>query len=233
MTTPVLKIKQHNEGHRKRACDKLISLGYEKLYDYEIVELMLFLIFKRKDVKPIAKDLLQRFGTIDKILNAPKSELIKIDGIGESSINAIKIINGVILASLKSKILKKDHLKCSEDVINYCKLNMKNLISEELRVIFFNAINEVIADEILQKGDVDSVDIYPRSIAKRCLELGAKGVIIVHNHPSGDPTPSKDDVYATRKISEALDVFNISFQDHIIIGGDKFISFKSLGLLNY
>lgn len=233
MPVPVLKIKQHSEGHRKRACDKLLNIGYEKLYDYEIVELMLFLIFKRKDVKPIAKELIKHFGTIDRILNASKSDLLKIDGIGESSFNAIKIINGVVLASLKSKILKKDHIECFDDVVNYCKLNMKNLISEELRVIFLNAINEVISDEVMQKGDVDSVDIYPRSIAKRCLEIGAKGIIIVHNHPSGDPTPSKNDVYTTRRISEALSIFNVNLQDHIIIGGDRFISFKTLDLLNY
>lgn len=228
---PVAKQKLHYEGHRNRAREKLLTFGAENLRDYEITELMLFLIFKRKDVKPLAKDLLDKFKTIDKILDAPKSELMKVGGIGEKSSEAIKIINAIVIASTKSKVTKRLHLNCFDDVISYCKVNMKNLIAEELRVIFLNAINEIITDEVMQKGDVDSIGIYPRMIAKRCLELGAKGIIIIHNHPSGDPTPSQEDVLATNLVCEALNVFDIKVQDHIIIGGDRFISFKTLGIL--
>ena len=224
--------KKHQEGHRKRACNKLINNGVESLYDYEIVELLLFLIFKRKDVKPLAKELLEKFKTIDRILNASEKELLEIKGIGKSTVTAIKIVNSIAIASLKSKIIKRDHINCFDDVINYCKLNMKYLVSEELRVLFLNSINEILADEVLQKGDIDSVDVYPRNITKRSLDLGAKGIILVHNHPSGDPTPSADDIYTTNLIRKALKIFDIKLQDHIIIGGDRFISFSALNLIN-
>lgn len=224
--------KKHQGGHRKRACNKLINNGVDSLYDYEIVELLLFLIFKRKDVKPLAKELLEKFKTIDRILNASENELLEIKGIGKSTVTAIKIVNSIAIASLKSKIIKRDHINCFDDVINYCKLNMKYLVSEELRVLFLNSINEILADEVLQKGDIDSVDVYPRNITKRSLDLGAKGIILVHNHPSGDPTPSADDIYTTNLIRKALKIFDIKLQDHIIIGGDRFISFSALNLIN-
>ena len=221
---PIAKQKPHYVGHRRRAREKLLR-------DYEIIELMLFLIFKRKDVKPLAKELLLRFQTIDKILNAPKTELLKVNGIGERTVEAIKIINGIAVSALKSRIINRNHINCFDDVINYCKLNMKNLVAEELRVLFLNSVNEIIADEVLQKGDVDTVGIYPRMIARRCLELGASGVILIHNHPSGDPTPSREDIFTTKRIVAALSVFEISLQDHLIIGDNRHISFKTLGIL--
>ena len=224
-------INKYYKGHRKRAKERLIKFGIETLRDYEIVELMLFLIFKRKDVKPLAKRLLNRFGTIDRILNATYQELTKIEGIGMSAFNAIKIINGIVIAAVKSRVIKKKHINCFEDVIAYCKLNMKYLVAEELRVLFLNAVSEIIADEVIQKGDLNTVSIYPRMIARRCIEIGANGVILVHNHPSGDPTPSSDDLYMTDKIYKALKTLDISLQDHIIIGDDRFISFKTLGIL--
>ena len=227
----VAKQRSYYVGHRQRAREKLLKFGADSLRDYEIVELMLFLIFKRKDVKPLAKMLIERFQTVDKILSAPLSELTKVDGIGKTSAEAIKIINGIFVSAVKSRLTKKKHLNCFEDVISYCKLNMKNLIAEELRVIFLNAIGEIIEDEIVQKGDVNAVKIYPRLIARRCLELGASGIILIHNHPSGDPTPSREDVFTTKQISKALSIFEITLQDHIIIGGDRFISFKSLELI--
>ena len=227
----VAKQKSYYVGHRQRAREKLLKFGADSLRDYEIVELMLFLIFKRKDVKPLAKRLIERFKTVDTILSAPLTELTKIEGIGQTSAEAIKIINGIFVAAIKSRLIKKKHINCFEDVINYCKVNMKNLIAEELRVIFLNSINEIIADEVMQKGDINAVKIYPRMIARRCLELGANGIILIHNHPSGDPTPSREDIFTTKQISKALSVFEMFLQDHIIIGGDRFVSFKTLELL--
>lgn len=223
--------KPHYLGHRQRTKEKLLEFGIENFQDYEAVELMLFLIFKRKDVKPLAKELIKRFQTIDKILDASIPDLLQIKGIGKNAAESIKIMRGVVLATLKSKAIKYTSINCLNDVIDYCKIDMKNLVMEELRVLFLNAINEIIADEILQKGDVDSVGVYPRMIAKRCIEVGAKGIILVHNHPSGDPTPSQDDVFMTKLIREALNVFEIKIHDHIIIGRDKFISLKNLALL--
>jgi DNA repair protein RadC len=218
-------------GHRQRACEKLIHNGHETMFDYEIIELMLFLVFKRMDTKPLAKLLIDTFGSIDKVLNASKKELLSIPGVGAQAFNAIKIIDAVVKSSLKSKILNKNTIECFEDVVKYCKVNMKNLISEEFRILFLNGMNEVIQDEIVQKGSVDAVNVYPREIVRRCIENGAKGFIMVHNHPSGDPTPSANDIYTTKKIKEAADIFNIDLQDHIIIGGDKYISFRSLRII--
>ena len=227
----VQKIQKHEDGHRKRVCEKLINNGHENLYDYETVELMLFLIFKRKDTKPLAKILIQKFKTIDGILNASKDELLSIDGIGESTFRSLQIIKAIVIATLKSKITKRNTIDCFDDVINYCKVNMKNLTAEEFRIIFLNGINEVISDEVVQRGSIDSVDIYPREIVKKCIEKGAKSFILVHNHPSGDPTPSPNDIYATKKIKSAAELFNINLFDHIIIGGDRYISFKNLLIL--
>ncbi len=227
----VAKQKAYYVGHRQRAREKLLKFGADSLRDYEIVELMLFLIFKRKDVKPLAKRLIERFETVDKILSASLPELTKVDGIGNASAEAIKIINGIFVSAVKSRLMKKKHINCFEDVIHYCKVNMKNLVTEELRVIFLNSVGEIIADEVMQRGDINAVKIYPRMIARRCLELGANGIILIHNHPSGDPTPSREDLFTTKQISKALSVFEIILQDHIIIGGDRFISFKALELL--
>jgi DNA repair protein RadC len=220
------------DGHRRRAKQKLAIAGVDNLFDYEIVELMLFLIFKRQDVKQLAKDLLNKFKTIDGILNAPKKQLLEMKGIGPSTIEAIQIISGVTKAALKSKIMKKSSIENFDDVIAYCKINMKHLVAEELRIIFLNTLNAVIADEVLQAGDIDSISIHPRNIIGRCIEIGAKGIILVHNHPSGDPTPSANDVYTTKRLRKTARMLDIDLVDHIIIGGDKYISFSILGLLD-
>jgi DNA repair protein RadC len=201
------------------------------MLDYEVVELMLFLVFKRQDTKPIAKALIEKFGTIDRILSASKEDLLSVHGVGEGAVYAIKIIDTVLKAALQSKIIKKSIIECFDDVLKYCKTNMKHLTSEEFRILFLNGVNEVIGDEVIQKGTVDSVGICPREIVKRCIEKGAKGFIIVHNHPSGDPTPSVNDVYVTKRIKKAADVFGIDLHDHIIIGDNKYISFRTLELL--
>jgi DNA repair protein RadC len=218
-------------GHRKRIFQKLESNHSTLFLDYEIVEMMLFLVFKRKDTKPIAKALMEKFGTIDKILSATKDSLMEVSGVGENAVNAFKIIEIVAKSLLRSRIMKKNVIGCFDDVLRYCMLHMKNLTSEEFRILLLNGVNEIICDEIIQKGGIDSVDISPREILKLCIEKGATGFILVHNHPSGDPTPSVDDVYATKRIKEAADVFNIQLYDHIIIGIDKYISFRNLKII--
>jgi DNA repair protein RadC len=229
---PVQKSRDDSRtGHRKRIFQRLTKHGYVTFLDYEIVELMLFLVFKRKDTKPLAKALIEAFGTIDKIIEASRENLMKIPGIGESAVHAFKIIDAIIKASLQSKIVKKSIIECFDDVLRYCRAHMKNLTSEEFRILLLNGVNEIICDEIVQKGDVDSVDVSPREIVKLCIEKGAKGFILVHNHPSGDPTPSVNDVYTTKRIQEAAKVFNIVLHDHIIIGIDKYVSFRNLKII--
>ncbi len=223
--------KNYNTGHRQRVINKLNQNGFEQFNDYEIVELMLFLIFKRKDTKLIAKKLLEKFKNLDSILNAPEEDLITIAGIGKSTCNAFKIINSIIKFSLKSKIINKNIIICFNDVINYIKVNMQNLANEEVRLLLLNGKNAIIDDIVIQKGSIDSVEIYPQEILKHCINRGAKSIILVHNHPSGDPTPSTHDIYITNKIQEATDIFNITLFDHIIIGENKYTSFRSLKLL--
>jgi DNA repair protein RadC len=231
----VLQIQKDGDesrhGHRKRVLQKLTKHGYSSFIDYEIVEMMLFLVFKRKDTKPLAKALLGKFGTIDKILGASPDSLMSIPGIGTSAVNTFKIVDAIIKSALQSRIIKKSIIECFDDVVRYCKVNMKHLTSEEFRIILLNGISEVICDEIIQKGSIDSVDVSPREILKLCIEKGAKGFILVHNHPSGDPTPSANDVYMTKRIQEAANVFNITLYDHIIIGMDKYISFRNLKII--
>ena len=226
------KLKNYNIGHRQRIICKLKQNGYEQLYDYEIVELMLFLVFKRKDTKPIAKMLLERFKTINNILEASDEELMQMPGIGKSTCNAFKIINNITKFILKSKIINQDVISCFNDVINYLKLNMKYLTNEEVRLLLLNSKNMIIDDGTIQKGSIDYVEIYPQEVVKHCISKCAKSIILIHNHPSGDPTPSTHDIYVTNKIQEATSIFNITVFDHIIIGGDKYISFRSLNLLN-
>ena len=226
-----LKREQYNFGHRKRVIEKLKNNGYEQFNDYEIVELMLFLVFKRIDTKPMAKQLLQRFKTIDNILNAQDEDLMKISGIGKSTCNAFKIINNIIKFVVNSRIINKDVIECFNDVINYIKLNMRDLDSEEVRLLLLNSRNIIMDDIVIQKGSIDYVEIYPQEILKQCINKGAKSIILIHNHPSGDPSPSTQDIYITNKIQEATGILNITLFDHIIIGGDKYISFRSLNLL--
>lgn len=219
------------KGHRQRLYSKLNENGYDTLQDYEVVEMLLFLIFKRKDTKPIAKRLIERFESVDRILSASKEELMEIDGIGEGTYNSIKIVDMVLKACVKKKIEKKDVINCFNDVIEYCKIHMKNIKNEELRVIFIDSSNHIIGDKVMQKGTVDSVHIYPREILKKCLDYGAKGIILIHNHPSGDVTPSESDILSTKRLIESCNVFDVKLIDHIITGGDHYSSFRALKII--
>ncbi|MDR0640229.1 MAG: DNA repair protein RadC [Holosporales bacterium] len=220
-----------HEGHRERVYEKLMYNGYSTMLDYEIVELILYLVFKRQDTKPIAKTLIKRFGTVDKILSASPQDLLSIEGVGKAAVHAIKIIDAVIKSSLQSKIIKRSIIECFDDVLKYCRTNMQNLTAEEFRILFLNGVREVIGDEVVRKGTIDSVEVCPREIVRQCIEKGAKGFILVHNHPSGDPTPSVNDVYVTKRIKEAADIFGIDLHDHIVIGDCKHVSFRTLGLI--
>ncbi len=216
-------------GHRKRVYSKLAEKSY--MHDYEVVEMMLFLIFKRKDTKDIAKILLNKFGSIANVLNAPKHDLLEIHGIGESTYNAFSIIKAVINAYNKERIQKTDILRCYDDVLKYLQSNMNYLKYEELRILFLNNANHLIKDEVMQNGTIDSINVDNRQIIQKCIEIGAKAIILVHNHPSNDPTPSKKDITTTRLIIESCAIFDIIVVDHIIVSANRSISFRNLGLL--
>ncbi len=216
-------------GHRKRVYSKLAEKSY--MHDYEVVEMMLFLIFKRKDTKDIAKILLNKFGSIANVLNAPKRDLLEIHGIGESTYNSFSIIKAVINAYNKERIQKTDILRCYDDVLKYLQSNMNYLKYEELRILFLNNANHLIKDEVMQNGTIDSINVDNRQIIQKCIEIGAKAIILVHNHPSNDPTPSKKDITTTRLIIESCAIFDIIVVDHIIVSANRSISFRNLGLL--
>lgn len=227
----VSRQKTLQSGHRRRMIQKMLENDSEALNDYEIVEMLLFLVFKRKDTRTAAKILLKKFGNIGNIINASQQEITSIEGMGNKAYESFQIIKAVIHALLKEKIVSKVAIECFDDVIEYCRSNMKYLNHEELRIIFLNGAGHIIKDKIIQKGTIDAVEVYTREIMKKCLEFGAKGIILIHNHPSGDPTPSGNDIICTTKIKEACDIFNISLVDHVIVGGDKYISFKNLLML--
>jgi DNA repair protein RadC len=210
---------------------KLEKYGVESLQDYEIVEMLLFLAFKMKDTKTLAKILIKKFGTLNEVLHAKKEDILAINGLGVNTYNAFKIVDATVKAVLKDKIMKKNAVECFEDVISYCKINMKQLTIEELRIIYLNGAGVIIGDEVIQKGTIDTVELYAREILKQCIKIGAKGIILVHNHPSNDPTPSANDIICTKKMKEVCEIFNIDLLDHVIISSDKYIYFKNLLIL--
>ena len=191
--------------------------------------MMLFLAIKRKDVKPLAKKLIDNFGSVHRILNASRAELLNVKGVGNSIVNVIKTINIILNASIKDRVEKQSVIECLDDVItlskNYC------LDNECLCLVLLNNINEVIKFEKTNEGDVSAVNFSTRLIVKKCIEFGARKVILIHNHPSGDPTPSSQDIYSTKRIIEALEIFDIKLFDHVIIGKGRYISFRTIGVI--
>lgn len=227
-----IKIKADYIGHRQRILRKLNRYGYEQFADYEIIEMMLFLIFRRKDTKPLAKRLLERFKSLSGILKADMQSLLEVEGVGSAVCDGIRIINMLIKATSKSQLYTSPIIHCLSDVLNYAKTHMINLSHEEVRIIFLDNKNFVIDDRVIQQGSIDKVAIYPREIVKLCLQNGSNSFIIIHNHPSGDPTPSLNDQYVTNKIAEICKVLKINMLDHIIISKSQYTSFKALGLLD-
>ena len=218
-------------GHRQRVLQKIKKQSYDKFFDYEIVEAMLFLIFKRKDTKPIAKILIKTFKNINGILSASEENLLKINGIGPSTVDAFRIIETIIKASLRATLEERTAVSSYNDVINFCRASMKNLTNEILTVLSLNSRLEVIDVAEVQRGTTDSIAIYPCEVLKHCIQNGAAAFILVHNHPSGDPTPSRRDVEVTKMLQRAAECINIPMLDHIIIAGDKHTSFKRLKLI--
>jgi DNA repair protein RadC len=231
MSTAAAKETPHYHGHRDRLRQRFVESGPEALQDYELLELVLFMAIPRRDVKPLAKDLLKKFGGLPEVMNAPISALVEIDGISETTAIAIKAITATAHRSLKAEIMKKPVLNSWTRLMDYCQATMAHETIEHFRILFLNKKNEMIADEIQQSGTVDHTSAYPREIMKRALDLGATALILVHNHPSGDPSPSQTDVDMTRAIIRAAEPFNVIIHDHIIVSKHGYASFKNLGLI--
>lgn len=214
----LLAPKVHYEGHRARLRERFLKGGDEALADYELLELILYAAHPRGDVKPLAKELLTAFKTFPQILSADAQDLLKIKGVGDAVVVALKAVKVSVERCLKAEILQRPVLKAWPQILNYCEIAMRDLKHEQLRLLFLDRQNNLIADEVQQNGTVDQATIYTREIVKRALELGASGLILVHNHPSGDPTPSNADIEATFRIREASERLGIKVFDHIIVG---------------
>jgi DNA repair protein RadC len=223
--------KPHFLGHRNRLRQRLLEGGAEALPDYEILELALFRAIPRGDTKPLAKQLLRTFGTFAEVIAAPPERLKEIDGVGDAVVAELKVIEAAAHRLTKTSLLRREALSSWSAVIDYCRASMAHAVREQFRVLFLDKKNHLIADEIQGEGTVDHTPVYPREVIKRALELSASAIILVHNHPSGDPTPSSADIDMTRRIAEIGDKLGVTLHDHIIVGRNGHTSFKGSRLI--
>jgi len=223
--------KNHASGHRERLRARFRKAGIDGVQDYELLELVLFRAIPRRDVKPLAKNLIDTFGGFAQTLAAPIGRLTEIKGISENVAQELKIVHAAAIKLSQERILKRAVISSWNELLGYCRAAMADEKTEMFRILFLDKKNILIADEVQQRGTVDHTPVYPREVVKRALELGASAIILVHNHPSGDPTPSRADIEMTNQIVKAAKTLNIRVHDHLVIGHDRHASFKSLGLL--
>ena len=221
----------HYHGHRQRLRDRLLAVGGDRMADYELLELVLTLAIPRRDVKPLAKALIDQFGGFAEVIAAEKAALERVKGMGEVAVAALKIVDAAAVRLARTAVADKPVIGSWNHLLDYCRASMARAAVEQFRVLFLDRKNRLIADEVQQTGTVDHTPVYPREIMKRALELGASAVILVHNHPSGDPTPSRADIEMTREIKTAAGALGISIHYHLVIGRKGHASFRSLGLL--
>jgi len=222
--------KPHYEGHRERLRARFLSAP-EALPDYELLELILFRAVPRRDVKPLAKALIAHFGGFSEVLNAEAARLREVAGVSESIIAEFRIAREAGLRLSRANVLRKEVLGSWTALLDYCSAAMAHNTTEQFRILFLDRKNVLIADEIQQKGTVDHTPVYPREVVKRALELNASALILVHNHPSGDPTPSAADIDMTQRIAATARPLGIELHDHLIIGKGRHASFRALKLL--
>ena len=220
----------HYLGHRQRLKQKIL-IAPSSLADYELLELLLMIAIPRKDVKPLAKILIENFGSFSGVINAEKDELIKISGIGESSVIIFKIISASINRTLKNKLIQKPVFENLNDLVNYISSELSYKTVEEFHVLYLNAKNTLIEDETHSVGSINASEVYPRKILKAAISNNAVSVILVHNHPTSDTLPSPSDIEITKKIKIALGAVDIKVLDHMIFGKDNYYSFKANNIL--
>lgn len=221
----------HYVGHRERLRERFLAGGPDSLPDYELLELALFAAVPRRDVKPLAKALIARFGSFAEAIAAPRDRILDVDGATAAVAVQLKIVEAAARRLAKTRVLGRPALSSWAALLDYCAAAMARAQKEEFRILFLDRKNTLIADEVQSTGTVDHTPVYPREIVKRALEHAATAVILVHNHPSGDPTPSKADITMTRDVVDAAKALGIVVHDHLIIGRSGHVSFKALGLL--
>ena len=223
--------RPHYLGHRQRLRERVLAGGTEALPDYELLEFLLFPAKPRSDVKPLAKDLLQRFGTLAAVLSASAESLRAVPGMGEASVAALKAVREAGLRLIRAEIKERPVISSWQKLLDYCTATAAFAEVEEFHVLFLDRKNALIADERQQRGTIDHTPVYPREVVKRALELGASAFIMVHNHPSGDPTPSRADIEMTREVQKAAVALGLALHDHVVLGRGRHASFRTLGLL--
>ena len=220
-----------HSGHRQRLRDRFRKGGADAMPDYELLELVLFRALPRRDTKGIAKRLLARFGSFAEVVNAPDPRLKELDGVGDSVVTELKLVRAAALRMMRSELVQRPALASSRQVLDYLLAAQSYEHREQFRILFLDKRNRLIADEIQQQGTVDHTPVYVREVVKRALELSATALILVHNHPSGDPTPSRADVDMTKQIVATAAPLGISVHDHIIVGREGHASLKALRLI--
>ncbi|MCX7565943.1 DNA repair protein RadC [Sulfitobacter sp. F26169L] len=217
--------------HRQRLRARFMAGGAMAMPEYELLELVLFRAIPRRDVKPLARALMDCFGDFNRVLTAPEARLRDISGVGDAVVTELKIVEAAAHRMARSKIMHSHVLSSWDSLLDYCHTTMAHRETEQFRVLYLDRKNVLIGDEEQAKGTVDHVPVYPREVAKRALELNASAVILVHNHPSGDPTPSQADIDMTHRVNAACDALGLTLHDHLIIGKSRELSFRADGYL--
>lgn len=216
-------------GHRQRVRDRFLASGADATPDAELLEMVLYRAIRRRETRTLARRLLEVFGDFNGVISAPRSRLARVQGVGSSVIEELKIVEASAHAMARSKVVQRDVLSSWDALLAYCSTRMAHMEREQFRVLFLDRRNQMIADEALQTGTVDHVPVYPREVVKRALELNASALILVHNHPSGDATPSQDDLAMTRSVQHGAEALGLVLHDHLIIGRGGIHSFRSHG----
>ncbi len=227
------KTNVSSEGHRQRIREKFLKNGGSALADYELMEAYLTIAIPRRDVKPLAKLLIAKFGSFAEVISAPNEELLEVDGVGENTLFALKMVREAA-ERMSWEVLKNADapvISNMDALIDYCRMSMAYQEVEEFRLIYLNAKNMVIAEETQQRGTINHVSIHPREVVRAALDKKASAVIMVHNHPTGDTTPSRADIDVTKKVKEALNAMNIELHDHVIVSKFGYYSFRDGGLI--
>lgn len=230
-TLPKSRTPSYLRDHRRRLRSRFLAGGPQAMPDYELLELLLFRAIPRQDVKPLARRMIDEFGDLAGVLSAPDARLRAVVGVGDTVLAEIKIAEAIAHRMARARVMNRPVISSWDALLDYCHTVMSHRETEEFRVLFMDRKNSLIADEAQGRGTVDHVPVYPREIMRRALELNASALILVHNHPSGDPTPSQADISMTERIQQAAECLSITLHDHLVIGKSCEISFRATGLL--
>ena len=228
---PLAPPKPDHLGHRDRLRERLLEGGTDAVPDYELLEFLLYSAQPRRDTKPLAKALIERFGGLPGVLGADRDALKGVPGMGDASAATLLAVRAAAARFLRAEMKGRPIISSWQALIDYCTAQVGFAATEEFHLLFLDRKNALIGDERQQRGTVDHTPVYPREVVKRALELNASALIMVHNHPSGDPTPSKADIDMTRAVAKALAAVGIALHDHVVLGRGRHASFKSLGLI--